>query len=62
MERVVLLKPTLHIEVQLKSDTEPDVAAQITRVILECLASNYVSTSVGDIITGYGSSQCCETM
>ncbi|SMY25949.1 unnamed protein product [Zymoseptoria tritici ST99CH_1A5] len=51
MDKATLLKPTLHIEVQLKAESDANAAVQATEAVLACLRSNYSALFVGSIIT-----------
>lgn len=51
MAAATLLRPTLHIEVLLKTDQPPDVTQVICSEVRECITDNYATAKVGQAIT-----------
>lgn len=51
MAAATLLRPTLHIEVLLKTDQPPDVTQVVCSEVRECITDNYATAKVGQAIT-----------
>lgn len=51
MATATLLRPTLHIEVQLKTDQPPNVTTAICSEVRECITDSYATVKVDQVIT-----------
>lgn len=54
MENTTLLKPTLHVEVLLKSKVSVEVSQTIAKDIRACIIARCTSVEVNEKIDGYG--------